>query len=537
MLSRYSDFILESLLLRLDESVIYYSDEFIETLTRMNTDLSKKILGLSQKDLDTDVNYISTTDSPEQLSFIPDARGELMVQKLTPPDNDNVWKRVELVDASRVYDYFDSLFELVGEEGNTLPAPSVGTLGWARLVKNPKQTNIDQKFWHFKADLDDPIFIEDVRRSKEDTNYDPVKQDSFYAHDEYTAPFRFIDPYKDLTKISKNRNPIKIGRLIKRLLQVSGYEATDKEVEEFVNKYKSTFTIMKDKFRNFELVGGEDIKHHYLFSNNAGKGGTLGSSCMRYAKCQDYLNIYAENSAQIQLLVLTDPLINKTIGRALVWNAKLKGNQGQEQWEATDITFMDRIYTHLDSDVNQFIEYAKEKGWSYKEKQHSSEFFNMITPDGNIENPTLIVSDLNVDDGGEFPYVDTIKYLNAYTYKMSTNKKSINSKHSDIYKLESQEGTNGYCEVCGGDGTVECYDCGGDGSESCQECDGEGKHECSYCEGSGIDPDERNEDESEKECEHCDGEGYAKCEECGGEGDVDCSSCDGEGHTDCQECN
>ena len=528
MLNRYSEFIIESLLLRLDESVVYYSNDFIETLTRMNTDLSKKLLSISFKDLDTDVNYIDITDTPDQLSFIPDARGESMIQKLTPPDDSGDWKRVELLDPSRVYDYHLTLFKYLNIDEEYLPAPNAHTMGWARLVSLPDNgpVSIRQKFWHFKADLDDPNYILSVERGIESGEPDELrKQDSFYAADEYSSAFKFIDPYKELTKVSKNRNPIKIGRLIKRLLQVANYNASDKEIEEFVNKYKATYATMKDKFRNFKIVSGEEIKYHYSFKNYGGnRKGTLGSSCMRHEKCQDYFKIYTENPNQIRLLVLTDPLTNKTMGRALVWNATCNN---------TPITFMDRIYTIDDSAVEQFMEYAKENGWSYKQKQHSSELFTMVTPNGVVENPIIDVDIENVEDDWEFPYVDTIKYLNVDRSKMSTNRNSVESIHSDTYKLESQEGTNAYCDTCGGEGSMECDECNGRGTEECDECSGRGKRECPNCDGSGVIYDDDN---NEIDCEECGGEGSMECDECDGRGRVSCNNCGGDGHYECPDC-
>ena len=530
MVNRYENFIIDRLLSKLDESIIYYSDDFIETLIRMNTSLSKRILSLSEKDLDSDINFIDVTDSSDKLSFIPDARSKSMVETIPPPDTISKWRRVELLEPGRAIEYNPELFAYFGINHRSLPPPKASTIGWVRTVIDDRPFQDTQnKYWHFKADLDDPNFIDSVDEYKDcaDTD-DHIKQDSFYQASHYneilTSPFRDKDPYKELTKVSKNRNPIKIGRLIARLLQISGDNPSSKEIEEFVNKYKSTYTIMKDKFRNFKLVSGEEIKRCYLYKNYAGRAGTLGSSCMRYEKCQNYFNIYTENPKQVKLLVLTDPITTKVLGRALVWNTKLKDD---------NIVFMDRIYTYLDSDLGQFIEYAKEHGWPYKAIQNSSDEFTMTAPSGNIYNPTLVVELEKTSTHWQYPYMDTFKHLNAQNHKISNYQRECwlsTGRKGEIYFLESQDGSNGYCENCNSTGRITCADCNGTGRIGCEICDGTGRLECGYCAGTGK-------DENEKECVECRGRGTEICDDCSGRGSRQCSNCNGNGEYECEECN
>lgn len=533
MLNKYYEFTTESLLSRMDESILYYSDDFIETLMVMNTDLSKLLLTISKEDLDTNINYIDIGDSPDMITFIPDAKAEALFAPIPPPDNKSNWQRAELIDPSRAYEYSTTIFIDNGIDTHDLPAPMIHTKGWARVVKSYSHSEA----WHFKADLDDPIFIESVKQSTEKANCtvppDPtliVRQDSFYAKDAHSPAIKIIDPKKELTKATKGRNPIKVGRVIKKLLQLAGYNnPTDSELEGFVNLYKSTYVFIKDKFHNFKLVSGEDIKHYYLHTNYFNnKKGTLGQSCMRWDKCQTFFNLYTENPNQCNLLTLTDPISGKVLGRALVW--KLDHVYVSDK-DLGKMTFMDRIYTYEDSMVNQFIEYAKDKGWSYKSKQQSSENFTMITPSGDLEGPGLVVELEQSDDNWEFPYVDTLKYFNDRRAMLSTDRAYISST-TKTYKLESQDGSNGYCDTCEGEGEYSCHNCRGRGNVNCDKCDGSGENECSDCQGYGT---HLNAEQEEVDCSSCDGRGTIRCGECNGRGRVDCPECDG-GVVTCPDC-
>jgi len=322
----------------------------------------------------------------------------------------------------------------------------------------------------------------------------------------------------------KNRQTIRTGRGIRALLSSSKQQFTDAEIEDFVNKYKSAFDRMNDIFSNFELVSGNDIAYWYNYKNYlmGTDRGSLGNSCMAEVNAS-YFDIYTENPNVCSLLILkAEENPDKIKGRALVWKLS-----------SPEITFMDRIYTQEESDVQLFRDYAKSKGWSHKIRNDSSPDSNVIGPDGSKVEYNKLRVNIIKGDYSSYPYVDTLKYYHQWTGLLTTEGGGI--------CLEDTGG--GYvdedCQNCGGSGEVECPECWGSGKEECGECGGSGKIECSDCDGCGeVDCDECS-GSGRKSCETCDGEGEVDgetCEDCDGGGEVDCDECNGKGKRECGEC-
>ena len=329
---------------------------------------------------------------------------------------------------------------------------------------------------------------------------------------------------------SKNdkRSEIKIGRFAKRLLDKAGIQTTDKDIEVFVNDFKSEFKIIKGDFNDLVIVSGEDIKFGYDGDNyDVGEGGSLLGSCMRHKKCQKYLDIYTRNPNQVSLIILKSK--ERVRGRALLWTDV----QGRK--------FMDRVYTIADSDIVLFTKFAERNGFLYKQEQDNSEYTNIICPDGSILEDGKILVDL--ESHGEFsyyPYLDTLKYYSPYEGKLSNDE---NIDHT--CKLEDTDGGNGSCDTCGGHSTIECNTCDGDGTVNCDECGGDGDNNCSNCGGEGDFDCHNCEGTGEEECSTCDGSGKEdegeederECSDCEGKGKVDCSTCAGSSKIECDECN
>ena len=135
------------------------------------------------------------------------------------------------------------------------------------------------------------------------------------------------------TAAKGNKVELKIGRFLNKLFVDTGicesgskFTAETKksinyhtahDVERFVYLWKG-FANFEEMSKSFDLVAGEDIRKFYHHKSYE-KGGSLGSSCMRYDNCQEFLDIYCLNSEQIKLLVLKTT--NGTIkGRAIIWN-------------------------------------------------------------------------------------------------------------------------------------------------------------------------------------------------------------------------
>jgi hypothetical protein len=151
----------------------------------------------------------------------------------------------------------------------------------------------------------------------------------------------------------EQRSEIRIGVLVKKLLKEGKMTSLlDKQLEKYINVFKSVYDSKKNAYERFDLVSGELIRKWYLVDNYAEKRGQLGNSCMRYNKCQDFLNIYVKNEDVCKLLILySDDTKTKISGRALVWTLK----DGR--------IVIDRIYTNNDSDINLFQKYAYDRDW------------------------------------------------------------------------------------------------------------------------------------------------------------------------------
>jgi hypothetical protein len=260
----------------------------------------------------------------------------------------------------------------------------------------------------------------------------------------------------------------------------------------------------------------------------------------------NFFDIYMSNPDVCKLLILKDESGNKIKGRALVW--KLQFPEG--------VTFLDRIYTHNDSDVELFREYAKSQGWYYKFRNDSSNSSEMISPSGEKVDMGPLVVKIRKGEYNKYPYVDTVKYFNSSAGTLSTSSKGY------VICLEDTNGGGEECDYCGGSGEVECYDCEGSGVQRCEECDGTGninceecygnreldcpncdglgEIDCEYCDGLGENDDGEEcsvcEGKGKVDCSYCDAEGKRECPECDGRGTVDCNECDGRGEYSCSNC-
>lgn len=361
-----------------------------------------------------------------------------------------------------------------------------------------------------------------------------------------------LDPYE-----VKGRTEIGVGRCVRSLAELGKFEFTDKELEEFVNLYKAKADTKGEKFK---LVSGDKIKFWYNEENyyEDWGSGSLSNSCMKDVD-SDYFDIYSDSDC-CQLLILTrknesgDELL---IGRALIWKpAKMFTKEGK----FTGAQYvMDRIYCMRDSDEQKFKNYADEKGWMYKVHNNSNNEKGMIF---NLKGEIVKVKIVCYVDGDcdEYPYMDTLKFLNDDKDELS------NIGYEDGYMLEDTDGDcsrcidcdgsgKGDCDNCDGRESVECPDCEGNGSEDCSRCDGDGEIDCRECDGNGekdcsicdgeceIDCEWCNgsgevEDKKGKmkECVHCEGSGKKKCKQCDGSGEEECEDCEGSGKEECSEC-
>lgn len=225
----------------------------------------------------------------------------------------------------------------------------------------------------------------------------------------------------DFFNLSKNK--IKIGRLVNNILNELNIDVTPKEIEEFVNLYKSSYDLLNNKDLQFRLLEGDEISHGYHINNYyCDRSGSLANSCMA-TKEPDYFDLYTQNKNCKMLILLSDSGTlkddryesDKISGRALVWNGRISDMNGNSK----EITLMDRVYSNNDSDVQLFVEYAKKMGWYYKVEQtrysdtpitNGDDIHHFYDSDSDLfTSEFLIPLDNYILD--KYPYVDTFCYL------------------------------------------------------------------------------------------------------------------------------
>lgn len=202
---------------------------------------------------------------------------------------------------------------------------------------------------------------------------------------------------------SENKTRKKIGRFI----SMFDHEFTPREVEIFVNEYKSLSGYYK-YVDMFELGSGEDFEFAYNMDNYHERTGSLGGSCMNNSGI-DRLKLYAseKNSKKIKILMLKNEE-GKLLGRAVIWrNAFIREGETAEDrnnCEPFKGNVMDRVYSTKDYYINIFEKYAASKGW-YVRRGGGLQFKK---PDGTNVNCRV---KLNLRDFrfGNYPYLDTMR--------------------------------------------------------------------------------------------------------------------------------
>ena len=517
-LVRYTEFT-ESLLL---ESKMFFSRDFRGILSHMKLPIAKHILGTMGKEVDITQNYINLVDGKD------DTVSYIQANRIKPED---LKSKAIVTDSGEIYGSFRQLFTEAG-------------LGLDEIGNFPEGTECEVvRVWT----------VPEIKAL-----WGPFNGENGGIYQlKYNGKYIFIGENGIRLEVGLpegvRSTEVKVGRLARRILDAIGVKVHDKEIEEFVNQFKTEIAKKGDVFRDFELVSGKAIIHWYDGSNYVNEGGTISGSCMRYSRCSEYFGIYVENPEVCQLLILKDSANPEKIrGRALVW----KLTDGS--------TFMDRAYFSKEAEQSLFVEYAIKHGWKYKKRQSNSSN-ETVMMNGEEVDPHLDVS-LKLTGYNKYPYLDTLKF-----FIRSKDGYILTNSHRkypglDYYTLEDTEGGNGDCETCGGSGRVECDECGGNGRQDCdncdgdgvircRECDGDGRVECDSCDGDGefdctncdgegkIEDDEGNKIDcpdcnatGKVKCDDCNGRGKIECDNCNGSGEYECSDCDGRGRTDCSEC-
>ena len=208
----------------------------------------------------------------------------------------------------------------------------------------------------------------------------------------------------------KARSDAKIAKLVN---QIFPDKYSNKEIEEFTNMFKK----VEESSDEFEIVYGTDILHWYSESNYSESKGELGTSCMRYNRCRDYLKIYSENPEVCRLLILKTEDGQKIKGRALVWKIKEIRPKSKTTNEEGDLLkgveyYMDRIYAIDDATKQMFQEHADEQGWLKRLTSSYGDCQDFKLGEQAYKRIFATVQ-LKKWEFEEYPYMDTFKRLDT----------------------------------------------------------------------------------------------------------------------------
>lgn len=232
--------------------------------------------------------------------------------------------------------------------------------------------------------------------------------------DSETLTFLTSSKYEKVEDVwRQGRTRIKVGRFIRKFFtefSITQFGIGDRQIERFVNLYKSYFSRDITKLK---IVEGAELRKLYLeenYSSSEYRGGTLWNSCMRQHERNIFLRLYEKNSDDIKMLVyFSDD--GKVRARALLW-------QNVKQYNSENTyKMMDRVYYIYDHDVQFFKDWAKENGYISKWEQNAKSERYLDIDGGPIRMDLYV--DLKNHDLPYAPYLDTFKFYNSYNGRFS----------------------------------------------------------------------------------------------------------------------
>ena len=466
MITNYYDYITESKLQLLLEAKIVFTTNFMEVLNKINSPIAKKLISLRGEDKDIDRNFIDINkDKIDSVFFKPQDKLDKVKYKIL--NKGVIYDNLSKIATDFIHNFAEPRNAEQGIITKTMTVEELEKLSpsgvWRYMYNNGESIVVFQ----FGSGSD--IF------------------------DVLTTKSNLLPDYASIRNTDVN-----VGRFVRAFLTKVGEKFTDIEIESFVDQYKKVIQMKTDIFSRFKEVKGEEIETCYLVDNYESESGSLGGSCMRYDRCQDYFDIYVSNPERVSLVVLlSEQDSSKIAGRAILW----LDDDGRR--------IMDRIYVIRTADILLFIEYCNSKGYYHKETQNYSSYTSLV--DNGIEldyEESKVVITLNKGGYCPYPYMDTMKYFNPDTGVISNRNFSgcIELTDTDGGPYEDDEDCEGD-EVCSGNGRVDCPECNGREEIRCTDCIGSGENALG-----GV-------------CGTCRGVGMVRCDICHGNGRVDCPEC------------
>jgi hypothetical protein len=240
----------------------------------------------------------------------------------------------------------------------------------------------------------------------------------------------------------KKRYHTSVGKLIRRLFKD---KYSDRDITSFSEAYASLITVANPLY-DFQIMEGEQVKWAYHEDNYHTFSNTLGSSCMRYDRCQSYFKMYTKDPSKVKMGVLLRS--GKVAARAILWNL---GNQ----WG------YDRVYSTRTETENLLKSTLETAG------------YRRIWQAGGHHSIKIDLSDVL-----RFPYVDTLHCYHPDSQILSNYGEghhfSFRSTGGDYYNNGVDEDNEVECICCGDvvDFDDSYYIDGGRhrGERCCQSC-------------------------------------------------------------------
>jgi hypothetical protein len=243
---------------------------------------------------------------------------------------------------------------------------------------------------------------------------------------------RSAKPAPDGTFAKPKRYSARIGRII------SGYydaltTAPRVDVKHSEMWRASACMFQRQLAAKLTLKKTNAVCRHYYVDNYYNESGSLGSSCMRFAECQDAIYFYESNPDAVSLLVLVDKK-NAVHGRALLWHDVTDVKTGKKN------SYLDRVFVNNDNLELFFEQYACKHGcWS---------FYNYLDP----RPAKMETRRVNITGDVIMPYLDTFCGIRRTGGGIVLNNYSTSFLQStccrDFGDL-MQDANAAPCEICG----------------------------------------------------------------------------------------
>ena len=430
----------------------------LSKLERINSPIATHLIDLRQSGKEIEglsINYLGiSSENPSFISYLNEDRYDKIantkkrgITGFTYTFKDSAFYPPDIDELNLPSDFIDNT--LYGKEDNDFPkyketfnSELVGTFTLSSLAYYTDGTEIDLKEL-LKVKFDEHG-LDRLSLWPSDFNY------NFITLRCAIRASKFLD-YIDIQDIntieiddSNFYNPnlryhSSIGKLLKKVIPEIDSLYGQKEMANFITLFKSE--SYKELGTNHEFIFEEATEDRVLWGyhteNYYEHRNTLGSSCMRYSHCQEYLHIYSENPDKISLGMLLKE--NKVAARALIWRV------GDDVW-------FDRIYA-IDHDTEIIL----------KNHLEGLDMFNCYDEDCSLF--------VNL----EYTYFDYYPYMDTFKYLVQGKGLSSNSSVSYDKELTDAEGNN--------ESTCECYSCGDTDCETHEITIGSnrGEYVCTDC--------------------------------------------------------